>query len=37
VMGDVEIGKRVMIGPHEVVMPKTRIPDVEKTYIESNN
>jgi len=28
VMGDVEIGKRVIIGPHEVVMPKTRIPDV---------
>ena len=27
VMGDVEIGKGVMIAPHEVVMPKTRIPD----------
>lgn len=28
VMGDVEIGKQVMIGPHEVVLPKTKIPDV---------
>lgn len=31
VMGDVEIGEDVMIGPHEVVMPKSRIPDVVKT------
>lgn len=30
VMGDVEIGERAMVGPHEVVMPKTRIPAVEK-------
>lgn len=30
VMGDVEIGRNVMIGPHEVVMPKTRIPPVER-------
>jgi hypothetical protein len=30
VMGDVEIGEGVVIGPHEVVMPKTRIPAVEK-------
>lgn len=30
VMGDVEIGEGVMIGPHEVVMPKTRIPAVER-------
>lgn len=30
VMGDVEIGEGVMVGPHEVVMPKTRIPDVER-------
>ncbi len=29
VMGDTEIGKGVMIGPHEVVMPKTRIPDAK--------
>ena len=27
VMGDTEIGRGVMVGPHEVVMPKTRIPD----------
>jgi acetyltransferase-like isoleucine patch superfamily enzyme len=31
VMGDVEIGEDVMVGPHEVVMPKSRIPDVVKT------
>ncbi len=30
VMGDVEIGKGVMIGPHEVVMPKSRISAIEK-------
>lgn len=30
VMGDVEIGEGVMIGPHEVVMPKSRIPAVSK-------
>ena len=30
VMGDVEIGEGVMIGPHEVVMPKTRIPAMKK-------
>jgi hypothetical protein len=30
VMGDVEIGEGVVIGPHEVVMPKSRIPDVVK-------
>ncbi len=30
IMGDVEIGDRVMVGPHEVVMPKSRIPAVEK-------
>ncbi|MCK5104746.1 MAG: hypothetical protein KAR17_18110, partial [Cyclobacteriaceae bacterium] len=30
VMGDVEIGEGAMIGPHEVVMPKTRIPAVKK-------
>ena len=30
VMGDVEIGERAMVGPHEVVMPKSRIPAVEK-------
>jgi len=29
IMGDVEIGEGAMIGPHEVVMPKTRIPAVE--------
>ncbi|MCG8309326.1 MAG: hypothetical protein MI975_18170 [Cytophagales bacterium] len=29
VMGDVEIGARAMVGPHEVVMPKTRIPAME--------
>jgi acetyltransferase-like isoleucine patch superfamily enzyme len=30
VMGDVEIGERAMVGPHEVVMPKSRIPAVER-------
>ena len=30
VMGDVEIGENVMVGPHEVVMPKSRIPSVER-------
>ena len=30
VMGDVEIGEGVMIGPHEVVMPKSRILSSEK-------
>lgn len=30
VMGDVEIGEGVMIGPHEVVMPKARISAVEQ-------
>ena len=30
VMGDVEIGENAMIGPHEVVMPKSRIPAVER-------
>ena len=30
VMGDVEIGEGAMIGPHEVVMPKTRIPAMKK-------
>ncbi len=28
IMGDVEIGEGVMVGPHEVVMPKSRIPAV---------
>jgi hypothetical protein len=30
IMGDVEIGEGVLIGPHEVVMPKSRILSVEK-------
>jgi len=30
VMGDVEIGEGVMIAPHEVVMPKSRITSAEK-------
>jgi hypothetical protein len=30
VMGDVEIGEGVMVGPHDVVMPKTRISPVSK-------
>jgi hypothetical protein len=30
VMGDVEIGEGAMVGPHEVVMPKSRIPAVVK-------
>jgi len=30
VMGDVEIGEGAMIGPHEVVMPKSRVPAVPK-------
>ena len=30
VMGDVEIGQGVMVGPHEVVMPKSRLHAVEK-------
>ena len=30
IMGDVEIGERAMIGPHDVVMPKSRIPAAEK-------
>ena len=30
VMGDVEIGEGAMIAPHEVVMPKSRIPAVVK-------
>lgn len=28
IMGDVEIGEGAMIGPHEVVMPKSRIPGI---------
>jgi len=28
IMGDVEIGEGAMVGPHEVVMPKSRIPAV---------
>ena len=31
IMGDVEIGERAMVGPHEVVMPKSRMPAVEKS------
>ena len=27
VMGDVEIGENAVIGPHEVVYPKSRIPE----------
>jgi acetyltransferase-like isoleucine patch superfamily enzyme len=30
VMGDVEIGKGAVIAPHEVVLPKSRIPDGRK-------
>ena len=30
VMGDVEIGENVMVGPHEVVMPKSRLPAVSR-------
>jgi carbonic anhydrase/acetyltransferase-like protein (isoleucine patch superfamily) len=30
IMGDVVIGKNATIAPHEVVMPKSRIPDGEK-------
>ena len=30
IMGDVEIGEGVMVGPHEVVMPKSRISAIEQ-------
>ncbi|NJN24742.1 MAG: hypothetical protein HC819_01485 [Cyclobacteriaceae bacterium] len=30
VMGDVEIGEGVMVGPHDVVMPKSRLEAVTK-------
>jgi len=30
IMGDTEIGEGALIGPHEVVMPKSRIPAAEK-------
>lgn len=30
VMGDVEIGENAMVAPHEVVMPKSRIPAAKK-------
>lgn len=30
VMGDVEIGEKAMINPHEVVMPKSRIPSAKE-------
>ena len=32
IMGDVEIGEEAMIGPHEVVLPKSRIPAGRKPF-----
>ena len=32
IMGDVEIGEGAMIGPHEVVLPKSRIPPGRKPF-----
>lgn len=37
IMGDVEIGKNVVIAPHEVILPKSRIPDDRKPPKEQNN
>ena len=30
IMGDVEIGKYATIAPHEVILPKSRIPNGQK-------
>ncbi len=32
IMGDVEIGEGAMIGPHEVILPKSRIPPGRKPF-----
>jgi len=32
IMGDVVIGKGAMIGPHEVILPKTRVPAGRRPY-----
>ncbi len=37
VMGDVVIGKNCSIGPHEVVMPKSRIPDNTRLPLSSSS
>jgi hypothetical protein len=31
-MGDVEIGEGAMIGPHEAILPKSRIPAGRKPF-----
>jgi serine acetyltransferase len=31
-MGDVEIGEGAAIGPHEVILPKSRLPAGRKPY-----
>jgi hypothetical protein len=36
IMGDTEIGEGAMIGPHEVVLPKSRIPAGRKPDIKNN-
>jgi hypothetical protein len=35
VMGDVEIGEKAQIAPHEVILPKSRIPDGRKPDVSS--
>jgi hypothetical protein len=37
IMGDVEIGKYATIAPHEVVMPKSRIPEGQKPIKDDTN
>jgi acetyltransferase-like isoleucine patch superfamily enzyme len=32
IMGDVEIGQGAVIGPHEVILPKSRIPAGRRPY-----
>ena len=32
IMGDVEIGEQAAIGPHEVILPKSRIPAGRKPF-----
>jgi acetyltransferase-like isoleucine patch superfamily enzyme len=33
IMGDVEIGEGAVIAPHEVILPKSRIPAGRKPYV----
>jgi hypothetical protein len=37
IMGDVEIGEGAMIGPHEVILPKSRIPPGRKPFESDRN